>query len=80
LLVSTQEVLGTQEKVQRMANLWYQNKEDLELIEQAQLLHFCNSQEFTAENLQYFKTGLYMLGSFLKACHEGSEELKKHKK
>lgn len=64
---STEKVIGLG-KSEVFAAFGRNNADDIELLRQAFLLDFCESSNFTAEQLKYFRMGLDLMPAFFRSC------------
>lgn len=63
----TEKVIGLG-KTEEFAAFGRNYAEDIELMRQAFLLDFCESSNFTAEQLKYFRMGLDIMPAFFRSC------------
>ena len=55
---SSEEILGSMAKVREFASFWMKNREDMEVIKASVLLDFCETMNFNADELRFFRLGL----------------------
>lgn len=66
-ITSTEKVVGLG-KTEEFSAFGRNHGEEIELLRQAFLLDFCESSNFTAEQLKYFRMGLDLFPAFFRAC------------
>lgn len=72
-----QKVLGSQEQVDRCADMWKMYGEVFQAVADHALIEFCEEEEFNKAEYNFFKGGVSYLGAFLARCKAESEEKKK---
>jgi len=62
------EILGSQHVVEELAAIWKKSKAELKLARAAMILDFCNYQDFSKQDIFYFKLGLESTFKLLSDC------------
>jgi hypothetical protein len=70
--VGMEEVLGSRKNVAKMSYVWKNYKDVIQLGKASLLLDFCNTQSFTADELNHYRLGL---DAMVKLFEESSNEI-----
>ena len=69
----TEEVLGSIKKTKDFASFYSTHKEDIAQITAHFLLDYCNSMQFTPEELKAFRLGLACFEGFFDSCESDTK-------
>lgn len=70
---SCEMVLGTFDRIVSLSRVLDDLNDDIQIVLAANLLEYANTQNYTKEEMQAYRLGLYTLYEFIKQCKEEVE-------
>jgi hypothetical protein len=64
-----EKILGDSTKVNRFAQFWRDNKEDLAVIGVNELFEFSSTQAYSRSEIDFYRIGLKSIGQFFEKCY-----------